>query len=295
MRPRAVVQFLFVAGLLQAAAGVMVSPSFAAAPEPVVVSALPKLKNGVPAYPVPFMAIGRTPHVIAPLSGKAINIQTDFGFPGGFSGFVNAAIGSVGYPGNRNFTNLDVAYDSKKLCLLVCVPYPYGRKTRALATAPTAELFADDVFEVLLDPRDEQGRSKGPVYRIVGNAAGVYKIDRDMPQIGQPHQSWQAGVKYGSMMWDPMGSWMAAVQIPFDDLGGTARWSNLGRSSRDSLRRSENHGRAFAGGRFHRSLALRPASIRRRAPGKLSLPLALRRRDPRRQFLRRRHFQQRRQ
>ena len=218
MRRRAVVLFLLATGLL-----LVTALSFAAAPEPVVVSALPKLKNGVPAYPVPFMAIGRTPHVIAPLSGKAINIQTDFGFPGGFSGFVDTAIGSVGYPGYRNFTNLDIAYDSKKLCLLLCVPYPYGRKTRALATAPTAELFADDVFEVLLDPRDEQGRSKGPVYRIVGNAAGVCKIDRDLPQIGQPHQSWQADVKYGSMMWDPMGSWMAAVQIPFDDLGGAPR------------------------------------------------------------------------
>ena len=76
------------------------------------------------------------------------------------------------------------------------------------------------MFEVLLDPRDEQGRSKGPIYRIIGNAAGVCKIDRDMPQIGQPHQPWQTEVKYGSMMWDPMGSWRGAVQIPFRDLGG---------------------------------------------------------------------------
>ncbi len=101
-----------------------------------------------------------------------------------------------------------------------CVPYPVGRKTRANATEPSDALAADDVFEVLIDPRDDQGRSKGPVYRVVGNAGGVCKIDRDLPQIGQPHQPWQAGVKCGSMMWDPMGSWMAAVQIPFHDLGG---------------------------------------------------------------------------
>jgi hypothetical protein len=207
------VSFLFVAGLLQSAA-------LAAVPQPVAISRLPKLQNGVPAYPVPFMAVARTPYTIPRLSGRAIDIQTDLGNPAGFSGFVDSSVGAVGYPGYRNFSNLEIAYDTDKLCLLVCMPYPFGRKTRALATAPSPELLADDVFEVLIDPRDEQGRSKGPVYRIVGNAVGVCKIDRDMPQIGQPHQSWQAEVKYGSMMWDPMGSWRGAVQIPFRDLGG---------------------------------------------------------------------------
>jgi hypothetical protein len=206
--------FVFAFGLLQPA----LLP--AAAPEPVRISALAKLRSGVPAYPVPFMAVARTPYAIAPLAGRTIDIQTDFGYPAGFSGLVDAAIGSVGYPGYRNFSNLDIAYDADKLCLLVCVPYPFGRKTRALATEPSADLLADDVFEVLIDPRDEQGRSKGPVYRVVGNAGGVCRVDRDLPQVGQPHQPWQAAVKYGSMMWDPMGSWMTAVQIPFRDLGG---------------------------------------------------------------------------
>jgi hypothetical protein len=209
---------LFTGALLPSAV-----PLSAATPEPVAIAALPKLHSGVPAYPVPFMAVARTPHTIAPLPGRAIDIQTDFGYPAGFSGLVDAAIGSVGYPGYRNFSNLDIAYDAEKLCLLVCVPYPYGRKTRAQATEPSPELLADDVFEVLIDPRDEQGRSKGPLYRVVGNAAGVCRIDRDLPQIGQPHQAWQAAVKYGSMMWDPMGSWMAAVQIPFHDLGGAPK------------------------------------------------------------------------
>jgi len=209
------VSLLFTIGLLESAA---LAPG--ATPEPVTIAALPKLRSGVPAYPVPLMAVARTPHGIVPLAGRAIDIQTDFGYPAGFSGLVDVATGAVGYPGYRNFSNLDIAYDAEKLCLLVCVPYPFGRKTRAQATGPSAELLADDVFEVLIDPRDEQGRSKGPVYRIVGNAGGACKIDRDLPQIGQPHQAWQAGVKYGSMMWDPMGSWMAAVQIPWGDLGG---------------------------------------------------------------------------
>ena len=204
--------------LLQAAA-----PLLAATPAPVVISSLPKLASGVPAYPVPFMAVARTPYGVHPLASKAIGIQDDFGYPASFSGFVDASVGSVGYPGYRNFSNMDIAYDSEKLCLLFCVPYPVGRKTRANATEPPDALASDDVFEVLIDPRDDQGRSKGPVYRVVGNAGGVCKIDRDLPQIGQPHQPWRAGVKCGSMMWDPMGSWMAAVQVPFDDVAGAPK------------------------------------------------------------------------
>ncbi|MGA2031375.1 MAG: hypothetical protein ABSG68_03895, partial [Thermoguttaceae bacterium] len=194
-----------------------------AAPASPAISALPKLRSGVPAYAVPLMAVGRTPYTIAPLAGKAIDIQTDHGYPGGFSGFVDTAVGSLGYPGYRNFVNLEIAYDAEKLCLVVSMPYPVGRKTRAQAAGPGADLLADDVFELLLDPRDDQGRSRGPVYRVVGNAAGVCKLDQDLPQIGQFHQPWQPAARYGSMMWDPMGSWMGAVQIPFKDLGGAPK------------------------------------------------------------------------
>lgn len=205
-------------GVLQAAA-----PLFAASPPPAALAAMPKLQGGVPSYPPPLLAVARTPYIIPALAGKAIDIQTDLGYPAGFSGFVDASVGSVGYPGYRNFSNLDIAYDSEKLCLRFCVPYPVGRKTRADATEPSDALAADDVFELLIDPRDEQGRSKGPVYRLVVNAGGVCKTDRDLPQVGQPHQPWRAAVKCGSMMWDPMGSWMAAVQIPFDDLAGSPK------------------------------------------------------------------------
>ena len=173
-----------------------------------MIASLPKLHSGIPAYPPPFMAVGRTPYAISSLGGKTIGIQTDFGYPGGFSGFVDAAVGSIGYPGYRNFTNLDIAYDAGKLCLLVSMPYPLGRKTRANVTDPAGDLLADDVFEILIDTRDGQGRSKGPVYQLVGNAAGVGKFDLDLPQIGQVHQPWQTATKYGTMMWDPMGSWL---------------------------------------------------------------------------------------
>jgi hypothetical protein len=198
----------------------LASPLPAATPAPVAIASLPKLRNGVPAYPVPFMAVARTPYVVAPLRSKAIDIQTDSGYPGGLSGFVDTAVGSIGYPGYRNFVNLEIAYDAEKLCLVVSMPYPFGRKTRANATNPSADLLSDDVFELLIDPRDAQGRSKGPIYRIVGNAGGVCRADRDLPVIGQPHQPWPAGVRYGSMMWDPMGSWMGAVQVRFQDIGG---------------------------------------------------------------------------
>ncbi len=179
-----------------------------------------KLQNGAPAYRPPLMAVARTPYTIPRLTSKAIDIQTDLGCQAGFSGFVDAAVGAVGYPGYRNFSNLEIAYDTEKLCLLVCVPYPLGRKNRAAASGPSDALAGDDVYEVLIDPRDGQGRSKGPVYRVVGNANGACRIDLDLPQIGQPHQPWPAAVKCGGMMWDPMGSWMAAMQIPFRDLGG---------------------------------------------------------------------------
>ena len=173
-----------------------------------------------PGLPGPAAGGGATPYTVAPLAGKR---STSKPTP------ATSPVSPVSWTRRSDRSATRVIAISpistspttrEKLCLLVCVPYPFGRKTRALAGASGAELSADDVFEVLIDPRNEQGRSKGPVYRIVGNAGGVCKMIRDLPQIGQPHQAWQAGVKYGSMMWDPMGSWMAAVQIPFHDLGG---------------------------------------------------------------------------
>ncbi len=65
---------LFTIGLLQSE-----DLLSAAAPKAVTIAALPKLQSGVPAYPAPFMAVARTPHAIAPLAGRAISIQTDFG------------------------------------------------------------------------------------------------------------------------------------------------------------------------------------------------------------------------
>ena len=267
----------------------------AAAPAPVAIAASPKLASGVPAYPPPFLAVARTPYSIAPLAGKAIDIQTDFGYPAGFSGFVDAAVGSVGYPGYRNFSNLDIAYDAEKLCLLFCVPYPVGRKTRANATEPSDALAADDVFEVLIDPRDDQGRSKGPVYRIVVNAGGACKIDRDLPQIGQPHQPWRAAVKCGSMMWDPMGSWMAAVQIPFDDLGGPPQDGDVW-GFQAAIRYADPKITAVLSPAddFTAPAAICPRAFRRPAEGQLPLSLAERGRDQAGDLLRRRHLQQRR-
>ena len=261
---------LFVIGLLPSA---VLLP--AATPEPVRIAALPMLRSGVPAYPVPFLAVARTPYTIAPLAGRVIDIQTDFGYPAGFSGLVDTAIGSIGYPGYRNFSNLDIAYDAEKLCLLVCVPYPFGRKTRADATEPSAELLADDVFEVLIDPRDEQGRSKGPVYRIVGNAGGVCE-DRSRPASNRPAAPGVAGG--GEVRQHDVGPHGKLDGRRTDPLPrprrGAARRTRLGLPSRNPLRRSQNHRRALAGRRFHRSLPLRPGALRRGAEGQLSLPLA---------------------
>ena len=243
----------------------------AAAAEPDTAAALPKLANGVPSYPPPFMAVARTPYRIAPLAGKAIDIQTDFGYPAGFSGFVDASIGSVGYPGYRNFSNLDIAYDAEKLCLLFCVPYPVGRKTRANATEPSDALAADDVFEVLIDPRDDQGRSKGPVYRIVGNAGGVCKIDRDLPQIGQPHQPWRAGGEMRQHDVGPHGELDGRRADPFRrPRRGAQRRRRVGVPGRDPLRRSENHRRALARGRLSRHRPALPACVSTRGGGRIT-------------------------
>ena len=182
-------------------------------------AALPALKSGVRAYPTPFMAVARTPSVIPPMPA-VLDIQHNQGCLAGFSGFVDEATGQIGFPGYGNFTILRVAFDDDKLALLVNFPYPYGRKTRESVSDPNAELLSDDVFEVLIDPRDSSGRSRGPVYRVIGNAAGVCRVDQDFPQVGQFHQSWQPQVRYGTMKWDPMQVWMGGVQVPFVALGG---------------------------------------------------------------------------
>ncbi len=64
----------------------------------VKLSALPKLRNGVTAYPPPFLAVARTPEPIAPVP-HPMHIQIDLGCLAGYSGFVDASTGQVGFPG----------------------------------------------------------------------------------------------------------------------------------------------------------------------------------------------------
>ena len=232
-------------------------------------AALPKLHSGVPAYP---RAVhGGRPHAVPhslpwparpstsrPTSAIRRAFPDSWTRRSGRSAIRAIAISPI-------WTSPMTRRNSA--CWFAC-PIPSGARRGPMRPSRPTHLAADDVFEVLIDPRDDQGRSKGPVYRIVGNAGGVCKIDRDLPQIGQPHQPWQAGVKCGSMMWDPMGSWMAAVQIPFHDLGGPPKDGDVvGLPGRDPLRRSEDHRRALAGRRLRGPLALRPRAFRRRGGG----------------------------
>ena len=199
-----------VAGWLWLAVGVAAAAADPPVPPAVDLAALPKLASGAPAYPPPLLAIGRTPDLIASPAGGGMNIQSDVGYLGGFSGLTDTATGQFGFPGYRNHSIVNFAFDAEKLVLQAHVPYPYGRKLRD-----------DDVFELLLEPRDAAGHPRGPVYRAVGNAAGMVKLDLDEPAIGQPHRPWSpAGVRYAAMLWDPTGSWMASLALPFADLGG---------------------------------------------------------------------------
>ena len=190
----------------------------APAPAAVDLASLPRLASGAPAYPPPLLAIGRSPQLInSPVGG--MNIQSDLGYLGGFSGFVDQATGQFGFPGYRNHSIANFAFDSEKLVLQAHVPYPFGRKVRASAVT-AADLDSDDVFEILIEPRDAGGKPRGHVYRAIGNAVGLVRFDLDEPGIGQFHRPWAPAAKYGAMMWDPTGSWMASLAIPFKDLGG---------------------------------------------------------------------------
>lgn len=230
------------------ASAVVASGSDAANPPPgaeVSLAALPVFSSGVREYPTPFMAVARTPELIPPL-GHVLGIQDNQGCLAGFGGFIDEATGQFGFPSDESPFSLDapspwasgqsgigygsweilrVSFDDEKLGLVINFRYPYGRKPRDEVTDPHGNLLSDDVFEVLIDPRDAQGHSRGPVYRIVGNAAGVCRIDQDLPHLGQPHQAWNAAVRYGTMVsdgwwWNQSHLWMAGVQIPLAALGG---------------------------------------------------------------------------
>jgi len=188
-------------------------------PPAVKISELPKLANGVPAYPSPFLAVARTPAPVGPIP-HPLHIQADMGYMAGYSGFVDVATGQVGFPGYKNFSILGFAFDDEKLTIHVNYPYPMGRQTRMQVTDPAGDISTDDVFELLIEPRDAKGNSKGSVYRIVGNAAGVCKTELDDPAIGQFHRGWSPELKYGTQMWDPAWSWRGGIQIPFKDVGG---------------------------------------------------------------------------
>ncbi len=183
---------------------------------------LSKLKNGVPAYPVPFMAVAKTPYVIPQIPQKNFGIQQDFGYAAGFSGEINAATGQIGFPGYSGYSCLDISFDSEKLCLRVGMPFPFGRPLRTTITSEKEKknLFKDDVFEILINPCNSLGKSRGYVYRIIGNAAGIYRIDRKSI-IGKTYQSWDANVRYAVLLWQ--GVFYGGIQIPFKFLGGAPR------------------------------------------------------------------------
>ena len=234
---------------LLVASGLVALGGESASPPPgaeVSISAQPFLNNGVREYPTPFLAVARTPTLIPPL-GAVIGLQDNLGCLAGFGGLVDAATGRVGFPADERPFSLDdpspwatgkvdfpsygspdtfrVSFDDEKMVLTVNFPYPYGRKPRAAVTDPRGDLLSDDVFEILIEPRDSQGRSRGPVYRIIGNAAGVCRLDEDLPQLGQLHQAWNPPARYGVMIsgggcWGQEHVWMGAVQIPFAALGG---------------------------------------------------------------------------
>ncbi len=167
----------------------------------------PKFTSGVPEYPTPFLAIARTPNLIAAPQGGGMNIESDVGFLSGFSGFVDKSTGRFGYPGYNNYTNANFSFDNDKLVIVAHVPYPV-----------IGDLHKDDTFEVLIQPRGSH--STGFVYRVTGNAFGQWHADLDEPIIGQFHRPWHSLIHYGSMLWPPSGLYMASVAIPWKSLGG---------------------------------------------------------------------------
>jgi len=190
--------------------------AFAAAP-PIDLEHLPKFKSGIPQYPTPFLAIGKTPHPIASPEGGGMGIQSDVGDLSGFSGFVDESTGNFGFPGYRNHSIANFAFDDEKLVIQAHVPYPEGRKLRAHTDG---NLDDDDTFELLIDPRNAAGAGKGQIYRVRGSAFGHWEADIDQQNIGQFHRPWDSGIHYGSMLWDPTGGWMASIAIPWSKLGG---------------------------------------------------------------------------
>ena len=235
---------LLLIGLLQAAA-----PLPAAAPPPVVISSLPKLHSGVPAYPVPFMAVARTPYLIAPLAGKAIDIQTDFGLPGAASPDSwtrrsgRSAIRAIAIS-----SNLDIAYDAEKLCLLVCVPYPVGRKTRANATEPSAPWPPTTSSRSSSTLATTRAARKDPSIASSAMRAECARSTATCPQIGQPHQPWRAGGEVRQHDVGPHGKLDGRRADPFPGPRRAAQGRRrVGVPGGDPLRRSEDHRRALAG------------------------------------------------
>jgi hypothetical protein len=184
---------------------------------PIPLSRLPHNKHGVAVYPTPLMAVARTPRPIAAPHGGGMGIQSDLGYLAGFSGFTDMATGNFGFPGYRSHSIANVAFDNDKLLIQAHVPDPEGRKLRAHTSG---DLKDDDTFELLIEPRGPHGKGSGTIFRVVGNAVGVWHADQDEQRIGQFHRPWDSGISYGSMIWDPTGGWMASVAIPWEKLGG---------------------------------------------------------------------------
>jgi hypothetical protein len=160
--------------------------------------------------PVPFLAIAQSPGRLAFPNG-ALSPQTVNGmmYRGGFGGFVSTKTGLAGYPGYNSHAKLEIGYDDSGLLLMLTVPYPY-RGTPA----------NDDIFEILIDPRDKNGTSSGNIYRIKGNAQNQLQADFDEPDIGQFRREWNNNIKHSTLFFDSRRYWQMAVYIPFKDLGG---------------------------------------------------------------------------
>ncbi|HEY3323775.1 MAG TPA: glycoside hydrolase domain-containing protein [Planctomycetota bacterium] len=187
--------------------------------EPVKVDALPLFADGVRAYPTPFLAVARTPGNLPRIT--TINIQTKFGYLAGFNGFVDMKTHRIGFPCVGGNAALAIAYGADAIVFIPDMPQPWGRQLRQDVTKADGNLATDDVFELLVEPRDRQGRPRGPVYRFVGNAAGILRTEKDLPQVGQFHLDWKAkDIVYAAMQWDPSHIWRGAVSVPFEALGG---------------------------------------------------------------------------
>ena len=72
-----------------------------------------------------------------------MNIQSDVGYLAGFSGFVDETTGQFGFPGYRNHSIVNFAFDDDKLVIQTHVPYPEGRALRAHTEG---DLLRDDMI-----------------------------------------------------------------------------------------------------------------------------------------------------